>query len=368
MKEILINKTIGEGIFESGITAESVREQLNNGGGDGEEAKIVVDSPGGDVFEGISIFNVIRDFARNNPETKITTYIQGLAASMASVIALAASSVNPNNKVIIEDNSVFMIHNAWGVVIGNENDMRDSAEWFSRVDSILRAAYVKKTGKSEKEIKKLMDGESWFFGKEILDMGFCDEVIESGTENGGAKGDEALSYAKLNFGGVKSRMKERAMKASSSFDYKAAASAINNIRETTADFPSVQNEAGNGEKGDCMKVTAEDLKRENPDVYAQILAEGEKQGVEKEKARASRLLQMGDKAGCAGFALECVKNGSDPADTKVVDAFFEKGFLAKKLSDSVKESEEIPGVNPPKNSADDSEELYDGFSKAIGGK
>ena len=51
-----------------------------------------------------------------------------------------------------------------------------------------------------------------------------------------------------------------------------------------------------------------------------------------------------------------------------MDAFFEKGFLAKKLSDSVKESEKIPSVNPPKNSADDSEELYDGFSKAIGGE
>ncbi len=368
MKEILINGTIGEGFFEPGITAESVREQLNNGGGDGAEVKIVVDSPGGDVFEGISIFNVIRDFARNNPNVKITTYIQGLAASMASVIALAASTVNPENKVMVEDNSVFMIHNAWGVVVGNANDMRDSADWFSRVDSILRAVYVKKTGKSEKEMKKLMDAESWFFGEEILEMGFCDGIIESDTEKNDMKGEEAISYAKLNVGGVRSRMKERAMKASASFDYKAAAAAFKDFGETTADFPSVQNEAGNGEKGDCMKVTAEDLKRENPDVYAQILAEGEKQGVEKEKARASRLLQMGDKAGCADFALECVKNGSDPADTKVVDAFFEKGFLAKKLSDSVKESETIPSVNPPKNSADDSEELYDGFSKAIGGK
>jgi ATP-dependent protease ClpP protease subunit len=367
MKEILINKTIGEGLFEPGITAEEVRNGLSSLAADEKEVKIIVDSPGGDVFEGLSIFNVIRDFARNHAEVKITTYIQGIAASMASVIALAASSVNPSNEIIIEDNSVFMIHNAWGVVVGNENDMRESAEWFSRVDSIIRAVYVKKTGKSEKEIKKLMDEESWFFGEEILASGFCDGMVKS--EKTDMNPEEAVSYAKLNVGGVKNRIKEKTIKASSKFDFKAAASIFNNIGETTAGFPSVQNKTGSSsEKGACMKVTVEDLKRENPDVYAQILAEGEKQGVEKEKARASRFLEMGDKAGCNDFALECIKNGSDPADTKVVDAFFEKGFLSKKLNDSVKESENIPNVNPPKNPADDSEELYSGFDKAIGGK
>lgn len=367
MKEILINKAIGEGIFSTGITADYIRKEFAGLSKKETEVKISVDSPGGDVFEGLSIFNIIRDFARNHPDIKITTYIQGMAASMASVIALAASSVDAKNKIIIEDNSVFMIHNAWGVVIGNENDMRESAEWFSKVDSIIRSAYVKKTGKSEKEIKKLMDEESWFFGKEILDGRFCDEMVKS--EKNDMSHDEAISFAKLNLGGVKDSIKKNSIQNSSRFDFKAAASVLGNFGETTADFPSVQNTAGaSSEKGVCMEnITAEDLKRENPEVYAQILAEGEKQGVAKEMARASRFLQMGEKAGCSDFALECIKNGSDPTDTKIVDAFFEKGFLSKKLSDSVKESENIPDVNPPKNSLDDSEELYNGFDKAIGG-
>ena len=120
MFELLIDKVIGEdewaaftGVPEE-ISADFVRKSLAAFPQGETEMRITIDSPGGDVFEGITIFNIIRDFARNNPDVEITTYVQGMAASMASVIALAAWSVNPRNDVIVEDNSIFMIHNAWG--------------------------------------------------------------------------------------------------------------------------------------------------------------------------------------------------------------------------------------------------------------
>ena len=91
MKEILINKEIG-GWF--GISASDIRKQFNEAGDD--DIKLIVDCPGGDCFEGISIYNFIRDFARNH-SNKITTYIQGMACSAASWIACAANSVNKEN-------------------------------------------------------------------------------------------------------------------------------------------------------------------------------------------------------------------------------------------------------------------------------
>ncbi|MBQ6056979.1 MAG: Clp protease ClpP, partial [Treponema sp.] len=185
MVELLINKVIGEDWWEQytgvqeEISANYVRDQLKAFPENEKELRIVIDSPGGDVFEGVTIFNVIRDFARNNPSVKITTYIQGMAASMASAIALAANAVSDSNKVIAEDNSIFMIHDAWGYVIGNQNDMREAAEYFAMIDSMLSSIYMRKTGKSEDDIRSMMDAETWLWGKNILEAGFVDEIIDS---------------------------------------------------------------------------------------------------------------------------------------------------------------------------------------------
>ena len=185
MVELLINKVIGEDWWEKytgvqeEISANYVRDQLKAFPENEKELRIVIDSPGGDVFEGVTIFNIIRDFARNNPSVKITTYIQGIAASMASIIALAANAVNQENKIIAEDNSTYMIHNAWGAVLGNENDMREAAEFFAGIDSMMRNVYMRKTGKNENDIRSMMDAETWLWGKDILEAGFIDEIIDS---------------------------------------------------------------------------------------------------------------------------------------------------------------------------------------------
>lgn len=169
--DILINNEIG-----GEVTADSLRQQLSKVK-DGDDVRIVVNSPGGDCFEGIAVYNTIRDFARNF-KGNITTYVQGMAASAASWIALAASSVSEKNKVVVEDNSVFMVHDCWGLVIGNKNDMRDAADFADRVDGIMQKMLARKSGKSEEEIASLMDNETWYFGQEIIDAGFADELAE----------------------------------------------------------------------------------------------------------------------------------------------------------------------------------------------
>jgi ATP-dependent protease ClpP protease subunit len=106
MKEVFIDGDIGYSYWDdSGVTAKSVREQLN-GLEEGEDINITINSPGGSVYEGIVIFNLIRDYAKTHP---VLTRINCTAMSMASYIALAARTVDKNAKVSASENSVFMI-------------------------------------------------------------------------------------------------------------------------------------------------------------------------------------------------------------------------------------------------------------------
>lgn len=382
MLQLVIDKVIGEDWWEeytgvqTEISAKFVREQLASFPDSENELKIVIDSPGGDVFEGITIFNIIRDFARNRSDVKITTYIQGMAASMASVIALAANSVNPSQNLIeAEDNAVFMIHNSWDVAFGNRNELRAVADFLEEIDSLLRAAYTRRTGKSEKEIQKLMDAETWFFGKEMKDAGFVDSIIDFVPDEGLLKDiangniqpedrDTCVISAKAKFGNAKKTMQQVHAHAKRDRDLGAAAMALGIKGGLTARVEAKA--SGENIKGGCMKITAEDLKRDNPDVYAQIIADGEKAGAEKEQARVNRLLAMGEKTGATEFALACVKDGANPADEKVIDAFMDKGAAAKALA-AQKEDGEIPDVNPPKTDVNaDRNAVMAAFDRELG--
>lgn len=365
MYELLIDKVIGADEWrawfdeETEFSSDDARKALAAFPSGETEMRITIDSPGGDVFEGITIFNIIRDFARNNPNVEITTYIQGMAASMASVIALAAWSVNPRNAVIVEDNSIFMIHDAWGIVVGNANDMREGAEWFSKVDDMLRAVYVRRSGKSDDEIKTMMDAETWLWGNEILDAGFADEILD-GTDERKELGvcdplndkDKAENIVSAKAAFAKSQELMRSVSAKRKENgggksFRAAAMALGIagglLPKNEADF-SAENKKGDS----SMKITVDELKKDNPEIYAQIVQDGEKSGIAKEQARVSRLLALGEKSGAKEFALECIKNGSDPSDEKVIDAFMDKGAAAKYLANVAKDEKTIPNVNPPK--------------------
>lgn len=186
--DIMIDREIG-GPF--GVTAAEVRRQLS-AAKDGEAVRICVDSPGGDCFEGFAVYNAIRDFARGGKHG-LSVYIQGMAASAASWVALAASSVS-GCRVSVEDNSVFMIHNCWGVAVGDRRAMTRSAELSGRIDGIMAEMLARKSGKDAAEVSEMMDDETWLFGKEIVDAGFADELIDDkerkgGGDAGGGRGD-----------------------------------------------------------------------------------------------------------------------------------------------------------------------------------
>lgn len=378
MVELLINKVIGEDWWEQytgvqeEISANYVRDQLKAFPENEKELRIVIDSPGGDVFEGVTIFNIIRDFARNNPSVKITTYIQGMAASMASIIALAANAVNQENKIIAEDNSTYMIHNAWGAVLGNEKDMREAADFFAGIDLMMRNVYMRKTGKNENDIRSMMDAETWLWGKDILEAGFIDEIIDSEKNADGAEAldmNNSLISARAAFKKSRELVNSMNLKRGGEAlkrDWAAAAVACGYKKggepSKAEALASVENK-----KGGCMKITAEELKRDNPDVYDQVFQDGEAAGVKKEQARVNRLLTLGQKAGANDYALECIKSNVEPSDEKVIDTFMEKGAAVKALVAQALDGD-VPDVNTPKDDKNaDKKAMNEAFDMSFNG-
>lgn len=138
-----------------------------------------INSPGGDVFEARAMTAAIAA----HPGTVIA-HIDGVAASAASYLALAASEVR------MTDGGLFMIHNAWTMAMGNASDFRSTADLLQKIDGTIAADYMRKTGKSADDIAALMDAETWMTAQEALDAGFID-AIDANTQ---AEGKAAAKW------------------------------------------------------------------------------------------------------------------------------------------------------------------------------
>lgn len=127
-----------------------------------------INSLGGDVFDGMAMYNVIK-----RREAKTTVYIEGIAASIATIISLGA------DEVVMAENSLFMIHNAWGGTMGEAKDMRKTADTLEKITGELTDIYRKKTGLSYDALAEMMDEETWLNANEAFEMGFIDTISDS---------------------------------------------------------------------------------------------------------------------------------------------------------------------------------------------
>ncbi len=150
-----------------GITAKSFSKDLKALGNNLKQINLHIHSPGGDVFDGIAIYNLLKNHPAN-----VTVYIDGLAASMASVIAMAG------NEVIMPENAMMMIHKPWGIQGGDAEDMRKYADLLDKVENTLIPAYANKTGKTPEELAEMLSAETWLNGKECVEQGFADKLAE----------------------------------------------------------------------------------------------------------------------------------------------------------------------------------------------
>ena len=174
------------------VTARDVEYALSRESGD---ITVEIDSPGGAVFEGVRIHNALANY-----EGKVTVVIGALAASIATYIAMAGDEIKAH------DNSTFMIHNAWGFAMGDHRVMRDTAEVLEGLTSLIARKYQERTGMSDAEVRALMDKETFFFGEEIAQAGFADDVIATGKDD---DKQAALALVKERYKACLKHMKEK---------------------------------------------------------------------------------------------------------------------------------------------------------------
>lgn len=162
--EILIYDQIGASWFGDGVTAKQFVKDLAKI--DAALLTVRINSGGGDVFDGLAIFNALR-----RHDAAVVTEIDGLAASIASIIALAGEEVQ------MADNAFFMIHDPSGMEWGTAEDMRKMADLLDKVGGSLVNVYAEKTGKSADELLDWMHAETWFDADEAKAAGFVDTLV-----------------------------------------------------------------------------------------------------------------------------------------------------------------------------------------------
>jgi ATP-dependent Clp protease, protease subunit len=177
---ISILDVIGQDFWGDGVTAKRVAAALRAIGN--KPVTVTINSPGGDVFEGLAIYNQLREHP-----AEVTVKVIGLAASAASFIAMAG------DKIEIAKSGFFMIHNSWVISMGDRHALRDVADWLEPFDSSMAEIYADRSGQSVTELAAMMDKETWIGGKDAVDMGFADDFLPRDQVSMDAGGDDAAA-------------------------------------------------------------------------------------------------------------------------------------------------------------------------------
>ena len=168
--EIYLYDVIGSEMF-GGISSKQFADELNNLKGV-KNITVRINSPGGDLFEGLAMYNLLAGC-----KPKKTMMIDGLAASIASVIAMAG------DEVVMAPEADMMIHSAWVVSQGNSSDLRKMAEQLDSADQKIQSIYDRKTGLGTEKLAALMTAETWMNASQAKEMGFCDVVTTPVVKN-----------------------------------------------------------------------------------------------------------------------------------------------------------------------------------------
>jgi ATP-dependent Clp protease protease subunit len=163
-RTLYLNGAIAEeSWFGDEITPKQFKSELVSGEGD---IDIWINSPGGDCIAASQIYNMLMDYKGN-----VTVKIDGIAASAASVIAMAGTTVK------VSPTSLMMIHNPLTVAIGDSTEMKKAIQMLDEVKESIINAYELKTGQPRAKLSKLMDGETWLNANKALELGFADELL-----------------------------------------------------------------------------------------------------------------------------------------------------------------------------------------------
>ena len=172
-----LNGTIAEeSWFDDDVTPQLFADELNAGNGD---ITVWINSPGGDCVAAAQIYNMLMDYKGN-----VTVKIDGIAASAASVIAMAGT------RVLMSPVSMLMIHNPMTVAMGDAAEMEKAIEMLASVKDSIINAYEIKTGLSRAKLSHLMDAETWMDANKAVELGFADEIMQRAITAPTQLGDE----------------------------------------------------------------------------------------------------------------------------------------------------------------------------------
>lgn len=183
-RTLVLNGTIAEeSWFGDEVTPGIFRDELNKSEGD---ITVWINSPGGDVYAAAQIYNMLMDYKGN-----VTVRIDGIAASAASMIAMAGSTVE------MSPVGMFMIHNPGTVAIGNTQEMQAAIAMLDEVKEAILNAYELKTSLPRQQLSDLMDAESWMNAKKAVELGFADKILFANEdEEKQSEGVEAMLFSR----------------------------------------------------------------------------------------------------------------------------------------------------------------------------
>ena len=174
-----------ESWFDDDVTPQLFKDELMSGSGN---ITVWINSPGGDCVAAAQIYNMLMDYKGD-----VTVKIDGIAASAASVIAMAGT------KVLVSPVSMLMIHNPMTAAFGNSEEMQKAIEMLSSVKDSIINAYEIKTGLSRAKLSHLMDAETWMDANKAVELGFADEIMQRSTESDGVPAPTvSMLYSKAN--------------------------------------------------------------------------------------------------------------------------------------------------------------------------
>lgn len=163
-----------------GVSALEFLEALDQISADTTDIRLHINSPGGEVFEGVAILNALRNHPAN-----VTAIVDGIAASAASYVAVGV------NETVMAPNTELMIHDAWGICIGPAADMYQVGDELHRISNNIASIYAAKAGGTTAEWRAAMLAESWYSADEAVAAGLADRVLGDGTD--GADGTDGVA-------------------------------------------------------------------------------------------------------------------------------------------------------------------------------
>lgn len=299
---------------------KDVEDQLEKA--NGEDIEIEINSGGGDVYSGSEIYTIIKAYSG-----KTIGKIMGLAASAASVIAMAC------NKLIISPTAQIMIHNVSSYASGDYRELQHEADVLKNYNTSIANAYILKTGMTKDELLELMDQESWFTAQQALEKKFVDEIMfDDANAPKLVASVKSVQLIPLN---VINKMRNELK---------------GKINTKTIENPK-------NEEDNIMNL--EELKEKHPDLYNQVKKEGHDEGVKAENARIKAIEDLGV-PGFENLVNKAKFDTKENAETLAVNILkAQKKIGSEHVKDTKKDAEElddVKGSEAPENNSKENDE------------